>query len=127
MTNSTAAGRKGVALEFLRLARAGDRAGAERLLAVGARHHSAYFPAGMAVLLDAMEAAARSAPDRTMDVQRVVAEGDHVVVHSHVRHRPDDPGASVVHIFRFAGERIAELWDVGQPIPPDLPNVDGMF
>jgi len=118
---------KQIAVEFLRCARVGDRAGAERLVAPGARHHNAYFAAGMPALLDAMMAAAVSAPERTSDVQRVIAEGSLVVVHSRVRHRAGDAGVAVVHIFRFDGDRIAELWDVGQPVPPDSPNADGMF
>jgi predicted SnoaL-like aldol condensation-catalyzing enzyme len=119
--------RKSIAVDFLRLAREGKRIAAERLIAPGARHHSAYFPAGMSALLDAIEDAARTAPDRTSEVKLVVAEGDYVVVHSHVRPRPDDLGASVVHIFRFDGDRVVELWDVGQPVPVDTPNGDGMF
>lgn len=119
--------RKHIALEFLRLGRAGDRAGVERLLAPGARHHNAYFPAGMPALLDGMMAAARAAPDRTSEVKRVIAGDDFVVVHSHVRHRAGELGASVVHIFRFDGDRIVELWDVGQAVPAVNPNSDGMF
>jgi hypothetical protein len=36
-------------------------------------------------------------------------------------------GVAVVHIFRFEGERIAELWDVGPPVPAENPNTVGMF
>jgi hypothetical protein len=28
---------------------------------------------------------------------------------------------------RFLGDRIVELWDIGQPMQPDSPNRDGMF
>ena len=123
----TAADRKTVALEFLRLGRAADRDGLERLIAHGARHYNPYFAAGMPALIDAMVAAAQSAPERTSEVKRVIAGDDYVVVHSHVRHRPGDSGVSVVHIFRFEDGRIAELWDIGQPVPADNPNADGMF
>ena len=34
---------------------------------------------------------------------------------------------AVVHIFRFEGGRIAELWDLGMPIPEDSVNENGMF
>ena len=81
----------------------------------------------MPALLDAIEAAAKTSPGCTSDVQRVVAEGDYVVVHSHVRQQPGVPGTAVVHILRFEGDRIAELWDVGQPVPAESPNADGMF
>jgi predicted SnoaL-like aldol condensation-catalyzing enzyme len=119
--------RRAAALEFLRLGRLGDRAGLERLVTPDARHHNAYFAAGMPALFKAMAAAAASAPDRTSEVKRVLVDGDFVVVHSHVHHRPGDAGVSVMHMFRFDGARIAELWDVGQPVPADNPNADGMF
>lgn len=119
--------RKTIALDFLRLARDGHRSAAERLLAPGGRHHNPYFAAGMPALLDAIEAAAKTSANRTSDVKHVVAEGDYVVVHSHVRQEPNAPGAAVVHLFRFEGDRIAELWDVGQPVPADNANADGMF
>jgi predicted SnoaL-like aldol condensation-catalyzing enzyme len=119
--------RKKAALEFLRCAREGRRADAELLLASGARHHNPYFAAGMPALLDATQAAAKAVPDRTADVKHVVCDQDFVAVHSHVRPRPSEPGMAVFHLFRFEGDRIAELWDVGQPVPADNPNADGMF
>jgi predicted SnoaL-like aldol condensation-catalyzing enzyme len=123
----SSADRKRIAVDFLRCAREGDRASAERLVAPGAKHHDPYFPAGMPALLDAIMAAAKQSTERQFDVKRVLAEGDFVVVHSHVRQRPTEAGAAVVHLFRFDGDRIAELWDVGQPVPADNPNRDGMF
>ena len=119
--------RKTIALDVLRHAPEGDRAAIERLVAAGAKHHNPHFAAGMPALLEAIEAAAKASPERKLEVKRVVAEGDYVVVHSHVRHRPGDLGAALVHIFRFEGDRIAELWDVAQPVPADSPNADGMF
>ena len=121
------ANRKTSALDFLRLAREGHRSAAERLLAPGGRHHNPYFAAGLPALLDGIEAAAKASANRTFDVKHVVAEGDFVVVHSHVRQDPNAPGAAVVHLFRFDGDRIAELWDVGQPVPAENVNADGMF
>ena len=37
------------------------------------------------------------------------------------------PKIAVVHIFRFEQDRVAELWDLGQPIAADSPNENGMF
>jgi len=48
-------------------------------------------------------------------------------VHAHVRHKPDDLGAALVDIFRLQGDCIVELWDVGQAVPADSPNENGMF
>jgi predicted SnoaL-like aldol condensation-catalyzing enzyme len=119
--------RKQTALAFLRQGRAGNRAALEQLVHPTARHHNPYFAAGMPALLDAMVAAATQAPERASTVQRVIGEGDFVAVHSHVRPHPAHTGFAVVHVFRFEGDRIAELWDVGQPIPEPNPNADGMF
>jgi predicted SnoaL-like aldol condensation-catalyzing enzyme len=60
-------------------------------------------------------------------LKRVIAEGEFVVTHSHVRQRPGDLGAAVVHIFRFEEGRIVELWDLGQPVSEESPNGYGMF
>jgi predicted SnoaL-like aldol condensation-catalyzing enzyme len=54
-------------------------------------------------------------------------DGDEVVSLSEVHHRKGDSGAAVVHFFRFEGDLIAELWDVGQEIPDKSPNKNGMF
>ena len=56
-----------------------------------------------------------------------VREGDTVAVHSRVRHSPETPEIAVVHIMRFEGDRIAEMWDVGMEAPKDSPNENGMF
>jgi predicted SnoaL-like aldol condensation-catalyzing enzyme len=71
-------------------------------------------------------AAAKQSTERQFDVKRVLADGEFVVVHSHVRQRPSEAGPAV-HLFRFEGDRIAELWDVGQPVPAENPNRLGMF
>ena len=115
------------ALRFLQLARAGNRAEAERLMTPTARHHNPHFASGMSALLDAIAAADAATPQRSFDVKHTVAEEEYVAIHSHVRHAPDSPGVAVVHLFRFEGSRIAELWDVGQAVPADTLNADGMF
>lgn len=127
MTNLEQQNRKAIALEFMRHLRDGDRNGARGLVTPAARHHSAYFAARMPALIEATVEAARQAPDRTGDVKLVVADGDYVVVHSHVRHAPGDRGASVVHMFRFQSDLIDEMWIVGQAVPAEMPNADGMF
>ena len=57
----------------------------------------------------------------------MLEDGDLVAVHSRVRQKPGDLGAAVVHIFRFQGDRIVELWDMGQSVPENSPNENGMF
>jgi predicted SnoaL-like aldol condensation-catalyzing enzyme len=70
---------------------------------------------------------AAQVPDKQLTVHRTLRDGDQVAVHSHVRHTPDEPGYALVHIFRFEGDRIAELWDLAQAMPVDSVNDNGMF
>jgi predicted SnoaL-like aldol condensation-catalyzing enzyme len=119
---------KDAATTFLRLAAKGDvDAAYDRHVAAGFRHHNPFFRGDATSLREAMRENAEQNPDRVLEIQRTLRDGDLVAVHSRVRQRPDEPGAAVVHLFRFENGRIAELWDVGQP-QPELPlNEHGMF
>ena len=119
---------KEIATEFLNLAASGRaREAFERYAAGGFRHHNAWFPGDGPSLMKAMDENAAQNPDKELKVHRVVEDGDQVATFSEVRHSKTDPGAAVVHFFRFEGDRIAELWDVGQEVPADSPNENGMF
>lgn len=58
---------------------------------------------------------------------RALEDGELVAIHSHVHMTPDDRGMALVHIFRFEADRIVELWDIGQPVPAETVNSNGMF
>ena len=96
-------------------------------VAAAFRHHNPFFAGDAQALMAGMEENARQNPAKQLDVLRALEEGDLVAVHSRVRQNPDDRGAAVVHIFRFEGDRIAELWDIGQPVPAESVNANGMF
>ena len=116
------------AVEFLRLAASGHAQEAmKRFAASDFVHHNPWFAADAGSLATAMDENARANPEKSLEVQRTITEGDLVAVHSRVRHAPGGPLAATVHIFRFADGRIAELWDVGQEEPADAPNQRGMF
>ncbi len=115
------------AKQFLSAARAGDVVAARALCSDTATHHNQYFAAGMDVLIDAIAAASVDKPLSTFTVKRIVASDTMVVLHSHVVHAPGEPGYTVFHMFRFEGDLIAELWDVGQMIDAQSPNTDGAF
>lgn len=119
---------KEAAMDFLRLVASGEVGEAYRKY-VGPefRHHNAFFRSDAESLRAAMEENAAKTPNKVLEIQRALQDGDLVAVHSHVRQQPDDRGAAVVHIFRFQGDRIAELWDVGQAVPESSPNELGMF
>jgi uncharacterized protein YndB with AHSA1/START domain/predicted SnoaL-like aldol condensation-catalyzing enzyme len=120
---------KEAAVEFLTMVAAGKvREAYRRHVGPGFRHHNAYFRGDADSLLAAMEENAKENPGKALDVKQAIQQGEKVAVFSHVRQRPDDPGAGVVHIFRFEGARIVELWDVGQAVPQgDVVNEHGMF
>ena len=44
-----------------------------------------------------------------------------------MRQNPDDLGWAIIHIFRFQDNQIVEMWDVGQAVPEDSPNENGVF
>jgi predicted SnoaL-like aldol condensation-catalyzing enzyme len=120
--------KKDSAVSFLRQAASGRaREAFDQYVAPGFRHHNPFFAADVQALMAAMEANARENPDKRFDVLRALEDGDLVAVHSHVRQKPDDRGAVVVHLFRFEGDRIAEAWDVAQPVPAESVNTNGML
>ena len=64
-------------------------------------------------LIAAMEENARENPDKILDVQHILEDGDCVAVHSRVRFSPDHLGIATVHLFRFKNNLIIDLWDIG--------------
>jgi predicted SnoaL-like aldol condensation-catalyzing enzyme len=66
-------------------------------------------------------------PGMRLTAKNVIGDGDLVAVHSHVVLRPGEPGLATIHLFRFKGNKIVEIWDIGQPVPADSTNQDGMF
>jgi len=90
-------------------------------------HHNPYFPSDARSLAAAMADNARKNPGKTLTVHRAIEDGEFVALHSHVRHNAQERGYALVHIFRFEGDKIAELWDVAMEIPAESPNKKGMF
>jgi predicted SnoaL-like aldol condensation-catalyzing enzyme len=67
-------------------------------------------------------------PTASVEIKRVIAEGDLVVVHSHFKLTPDATGSAAVDIFRLEKGRIVEHWDVLQDVPATpSPNGNTMF
>ncbi|MCM3145924.1 nuclear transport factor 2 family protein [Brevibacillus sp. MER 51] len=116
------------AVSFLQLVASGKvREAYQRYTSPNFRHHNPFFRGDAHSLMLAMEENAAKNPHKILEVKRAIEEGDIVAVHSHVKQNQADLGGAVVHIFRFHNDQIVELWDVGQPIPADSPNENGMF
>ena len=119
---------KKAATSFMQLVAAGKvREAYQRYVGPNFRHHNPLFRGDADSLRIAMEENAAEHPEKVLEVQHALEDGDLVAVHSRVRQSPTDRGAAVVHIFRFQGDRVVELWDIGQPVPENSPNESGMF
>jgi predicted SnoaL-like aldol condensation-catalyzing enzyme len=118
---------KDMAISFLKKAASGKLDEAYSLVGPNFHHHNPHFKGDADSLKAGMAGAHKQFPKTKLDVQRAIAEGDLVAVHSRVQHAPERPAIAVVHIFRFEGEKIAELWDVGMEVPRDSPNENGAF
>ena len=66
-------------------------------------------------------------PELRMESKRIIAEGDLVVLHSHLILKPGDRGSAVVDIFRLENGKIVEHWDVVQEVPEKSANNNTMF
>ncbi len=119
---------KEVAMDFLRLIVAGDiREAYRKYTGPDFRHHFPYSRGDAESLMAAMEADAAANPEKVVEFQRALQEGDLVAVHSWIQQKPTEPGAAVVHLFRFEGELIAEFWGIGELLPEESPNENGPF
>jgi predicted SnoaL-like aldol condensation-catalyzing enzyme len=119
---------KDAAIEFLNLVASGKvREAYRKHIGPDFRHHNPYFRGDAHSLMVGMEENAAKNPDKVLEIQRAIQEGDQVAVFSRVRQKPGDLGGAVVHVFRFQGDLIAEFWDVGQAVPENSLNENGMF
>ena len=119
---------KQAAIDFLTLVAAGKVSEAyDEHVGPGFRHHNPFFRGDAASLREAMQANAKKNPDKVFQIKLALEDDDRVATVSQVRQNPHDRGAVVVHVFRFKGDRITELWDVGQAIPEQMINENGML
>jgi predicted SnoaL-like aldol condensation-catalyzing enzyme len=120
--------KKEKAVSFLQLVASGKvREAYISYVGPGFSHHNPFFRGDADSLRLAMEEDASMNPDKTLEVMRAIEEGDLVAVHSYVKQNPEDLGVALVHIFRFQEGQIIELWDLGQPIPENISNENGIF
>lgn len=66
-------------------------------------------------------------PQAIHDIKRMFADGDHVIVHYHVRRWDGDAGFAVMDIFRIDADLIVEHWDVVQDVATSSPNPNSPF
>ncbi|MEY2195683.1 nuclear transport factor 2 family protein [Neobacillus sp. BF23-41] len=116
------------AVSFLQLVASGKvREAYQTYISPDFRHHNPYFRGDAESLMLAMEENSTMNPHKILEVKLALQEREMVSVYSHVKQNPEDLGGAVVHIFSFQDNQIVELWDIGQPIPEDSLNENGMF
>jgi predicted SnoaL-like aldol condensation-catalyzing enzyme len=115
-TENTAADNKGIVGQaFAALAESGDVTAVERVLSDGFVHHRPDSTSSTkAEWLAAVRASLEKIAGMQVEVLHVLADGDHVVMHSH-RRLPSGPEIAVVDIMRFEDGLIAEAWETIEP------------
>ena len=104
-----------------------DADAVDRFIAPDYVQHSALAAPGREGLKAFLRMARRETPGAVHDIKRRFVDGDHVIVHYHVRRNANDPGLAVIDIFRIENGLIAEHWDVAQPVSTEPNNANGMF
>ncbi len=82
---------------------------------------------GPAAFITSMTKTLTAAPKLRADIKRVIADGDLVVIHSHITSGPNDRGLAGFDLFRLRDGKIVEHWDVRQPVPEHPANQNTMF
>lgn len=119
---------KGSAVDFLQLIVTGEIDEAyQKYVDMQGKHHNVYFLSGFPTLKQAMIENHAQFPHKKILVKHVLVDGDLVAVHSNIVLKAGEPGMATVHIFRFMGDKIVEMWDIDQPVPADSPNQSGAF
>jgi predicted SnoaL-like aldol condensation-catalyzing enzyme len=91
------------------------------------RQHNPTASDGSQAFIDFFHKFTQAFPLMQFDVKRMVAEGDMVMVHSHLIRQPGERGTAVVDIFRLENGKVVEHWDVLQEIPEHPANNNTMF
>ena len=120
--------KKEIVTHFLHLSAKGQSREAFKLyVAPDFIHHNAYFKGDRNTLMLAMEENAIQNPNKIFEIQRILEDDHLVAVHSRIQLQQNNLELAIMHIFRFQGNKIVELWDFGQPVPKDMINENGMF
>jgi predicted SnoaL-like aldol condensation-catalyzing enzyme len=104
-----------------------DFEGARRFMADDYKQHNPAVedrPEGLKKFVEFLKA---NFPDQRNDIKNIIAEGDYVVLHVHALRPPETRGRVIIEIFRLAGGKIEEHWDVIQEIPEVSANPNGPF
>ncbi|HTQ99072.1 MAG TPA: nuclear transport factor 2 family protein [Candidatus Acidoferrum sp.] len=89
--------------------------------------HSQMAAPGVASLKKFLDERHLDSPEAEQHLKRSFVDGDHVILHYHVKRSKADPGFAVIDIFRLENGLIVEHWDCVQDVPTKSPNPNSMF
>ncbi len=89
--------------------------------------HNPQAPDGPEAFIQFVTAWSGQFPKLSVEIKRMVAEGDLVVTHGVLKTSPEDRGTAAADIFRIENGKIVEHWDVLQPVPETAANDNTMF
>ncbi len=89
--------------------------------------HNPRVPSGRAGFIQFLKASAAARPNFKSTILHSAASGDLVWTHVKVGDGSGKGDVALVNIFRVANGKIAEHWDVVQPVPETSANSNTMF
>ena len=107
-----------------------DRKPAEAAQKYGGPHYIQHNPQatdGFDAFVQFVGAFAEEFPQMSLEIKRVIAEGDIVATHSLIKSFPEDRGTAAADFFRLEDGKVVEHWDVLQPVPESAENDHPMF
>ena len=99
----------------------------DRYIAPDYIQHSPMAAPGRESLKAFLRVVRAASPQASQRLLRAFVDGDHVIIHYHVKRSPEDRGFIVIDIFRLANGMVAEHWDSVQDVPTESPNPISMF
>ena len=118
---------KRIVREWHELARHKPKEAVAKHLGSYYRQHNPGSADGPEAFINTMKWFTQNFPELRLEIKRIIAEDDYVVLHSHLILNPGDRGSAVVEIFRLENGKIVEHWDVAQEIPETSANNNTMF
>lgn len=91
------------------------------------KQHNPHAPDGKEAFVSFFTEFYKTKKDSSVEIKRMIAEGDYVVVHVLSKLNKQDRGTAVMDIFRLENGKLVEHWDVMQQIPANMAHKNTMF